>query len=163
MKPPAAFEQFWRSRNQRERRILIIGLALLMVMLVWLMLIDPALDARTRWQKDLPAMRDQLAQMRALSAEVSSLPVHAASSAATPALSRQTIERSLNDQGLKAQTLNLTDQGLSASFTDVPFGALPEWLQQSQSSARLVVTDAAISARERLGRVDARLTLQRVQ
>lgn len=161
---PASFERFWRSRNQRERRILIAGTALLSIMLIWLLLIDPALDARTRWQKDLPMMRDQLAQMRALSAQVSSLPARSASSPASAAeLSRTAIERSLNDQGLKAQTLNLTAQGLSASFADVPFGALTEWLQQSQSSARLVVTDAAISARERLGRVDARLTLQRAQ
>ena len=161
---PASFESFWRARNHREQRMLIAGTALLLAMLIWLLLIDPALDARTRWQKDLPVMRDQLAQMRALSAQVSSLPARSATSLASGnEWSRATIERSLNEQGLKPQTFNMTEQGLSTSFADVPFGALTEWLQQSQSSARLVVADAAISARERLGRVDARLTLQRAQ
>ena len=153
--------RFWRARNQRERRILALGMVLLLAVLLWLLLIEPALDARARWEKELPVMRNQLAQMRALANEISSLPARS-SNAPAAELSRQAVERSLTAKELKAQSLSVTGDGLSASFSDVSFSALTEWLQQWQSSAQLAVTDANVSARDRLGRVDARITLQRV-
>lgn len=155
------FSRFWSSRTDRERRILAAGVALLSLILLWLLLIDPALEARARWQKDLPELRNQLAQMRALSNEINSLPARPASAAAE--LSRPAIERSLNDKGLRPQSLTITDEKLTLSFTDVSFAMLTEWLQQWQSGAQLAVTDATVTARERLGRVDARLILQRAR
>jgi type II secretory pathway component PulM len=87
-----------------------------------------------------------------------------ASAAIAPVeLSRAAIERSLDDKGLKAQDLNISDDRVTARFTDVSFAALSEWLQQWQSSSQFAVSDATVSARDRLGRVDARLTLQRAQ
>lgn len=161
MKRTTAFLHFWQQRNARERRMLAAGLLVLLLLGVWLLLIDPAMQGRTRWHKDLPEMRNELAQMRVLSSEISKLPARTADT--LPALSKQSIERSLNDKGLKAQSLNVTERGVSVDFSDIPFAALTEWLQQSQSSAQLVVTDASVSARERIGQVSARVTLQRAQ
>ena len=157
----AAFGRFWQARNDRERRILVIGAVLLLLIIFWLLLIDPTLEARSRLQQQIPALRHQLAQMRALSAEMDKLPASAA--IAPVELSRAAIERSLDDKGLKAQDLNISDDRVTARFTDVSFAALSEWLQQWQSSSQFAVSDATVSARDRLGRVDARLTLQRAQ
>ena len=154
-----AFSRFWQARHPRERRILLAGALVLSALVIWLLLVEPALQARSRWHKELPALRDQLAQMRALSADIGSLP--ASDAAAATELSPATIERSLDAQGLKAQSLKLADDQLDVSFTDIPFASLAEWLRQSQSSAQLIVSDATVSARDRPGRVDARLTLQR--
>lgn len=159
-----AFGRFWQARNDRERRILSLGALLLLLMLFWLLLIEPALEARARLRQDLPELRKQLAQMRAISAVIGNLSARETiASAASTEISRAAIERSLNDKGLKAQNLSISDDRLMVNFTDVSFATLAEWLQQSQSSSQLVVSDASVSARERLGHVDARLTLQRVE
>ncbi len=158
------FRRFWSERAPRERRMLVIGVALLLLLAVWGVLVEPAQAGRERWQQALPQKRAELAQMRAIASEVSSQPAPATPSPATSAaLSRPALERSLQDRGLAAQNLVVSDSGLSASFTDVPFAALAEWLQQTQSSSRLIVTEATLTARDLPGRVDARLSLQHAQ
>ena len=155
--------EFWLARQPRERRMLGIGAAFLLMLLIWLSLIDPALEARSRWQQTLPALRSQLAQMRAIAAEMAAAPTRSTAAASAAALSRAVLERSLKEKGLQAQNLSVSDSRVAANFSDIPFAALAEWLQQTQSSARLMVTEASIVMRDLPGRVDARLTLQRAQ
>ena len=155
--------EFWMARQPRERRVLGIGAAFLLMLLIWLSLIDPALKARSRWQQTLPAWRSQLAQMRAIAAEIAASPARSTAAVPVAELSRAGLERSLREKGLQVQNLTVSDRRVSANFSDVPFAALTEWLQQAQSSVRLVITEANITARDLPGRVDARLTLQRAQ
>ena len=61
--------QRWHLMTPRERRIVIAGATLLGVALVWLLLFDPAWQARRALQAELPAMRGQLAQMEQLTDE----------------------------------------------------------------------------------------------
>lgn len=157
----SSFGHFWQARNDRERRILVTGAVLLLLIFSWLLLIDPALEARSRLRQEIPELRNQLSQMRALSVDMSKLPARTAT--APVALSRAAIERTLNDKGLKAQNLSISEDKVTASFSDVSFAALTEWLQQRQSSSQLAVSDATVSARDRLGRVDARLTMQKAR
>jgi len=42
---------FWNTRQPRERRILALGAALLLLLLIWWLLIEPASEARSRWQQ----------------------------------------------------------------------------------------------------------------
>ena len=151
---------FWNERTPRERNILIAGGLLLLLLLVWFVLVDPALDGRARWQKDLPALRADYAQMQSLAQQASSVP--AATGAAKPA-DRATIEHSLNDAGLKPQSLNVGDELVRARFTDVSFSALTDWLQRAQRDSRLVVSEASVNARERIDRVDASVSLKKLQ
>ncbi len=151
--------RFWQTRTPRERGILMAGGALLLLLLIWLLLVDPALDGRTRWQKDLPALRADYAQMQALAQQISAAPPPA--TASTPP-DRASIERSLNDAGLKPQSLNVSDALVSARFNDVSFSALTDWLQRAQRESRLVVSEASVSARERVDRVDAQVSLKRL-
>ena len=151
---------FWNERTPRERNILIAGGLLLLLLLVWFVLVDPALDGRARWQKDLPALRADYAQMQSLAQQASNVP--AATGAAKPAY-RATIERSLNDAGLKPQSLNVGDELVRARFTDVSFSALTDWLQSAQRDSRLVVSEASVNARERIDRVDASVSLKKLQ
>ena len=151
---------FWNERTPRERNILIAGGLLLLLLLVWFVLVDPALDGRARWQKDLPALRADYAQMQSLAQQASNVP--AATGAAKPA-DRATIERSLNDAGLKPQSLNVGDELVRARFTDVSFSALTDWLQRAQRDSRLVVSEASVNARERIDRVDASVSLKKLQ
>ena len=155
-----ADSRFWNERTPRERSILIAGGALLILLLVWFVGIEPALDGRARWQKDLPALRADYAQMQSLAQQASNAP--ASTTAAKPA-DRASIERSLNDAGLKPQSLSVGDELVRARFTDVSFSALTDWLQRAQRDSRLVVTEASVNARERIDRVDASVSLRRLQ
>jgi hypothetical protein len=47
------------------------------------------------------------------------------------------------------------------SFSDVPFSTLTDFLQKAQREQQLVITEATMSARDRIDRVDAKLSLQR--
>ncbi len=157
------FRELWNARQPRERRILSLGAALLLLLLIWLLLIEPASEGRMRWRQVLPTLRSQLAQMRAIASEITALPARATSVAPLADVSRPSLERSLKDKGLEIQNLAVSDSSVSVSFSNVTFAALTEWLQQVQSSVRLIVTDATITARDLPGRVDARLKLQRAQ
>ena len=152
-----AARRFWAERNVRERRILVIGAALLGLLLCWLLLVEPALEGRAYWQQRLPALRAERAQMQALAQQAAAAPpARAVQSPDRPAL-----ERSLAGAGLKPQALTVADALVRMKFADVSFSALADWLQQSQRDARLAVSEATVNARERVDRVDATLALRR--
>ena len=148
----------WQSRTLRERRVLLIGATLLAVLLIWWWLIDPALSTRKKMRQQLPELQAQSAQFQALANEVAELPT--APPAAQP-LSRQALEHLLTASGLKAQQITMADNTVTLNFSDVSFAALTEWLQKVQREQQLFVIEATVSARERLDRVDATLSLQR--
>ena len=153
-----ADSRFWEQRTPRERLTLMAGAAMLLGLLIWWLLIDPALDGRARWQKDLSALRADYAQMQSLAQQASAAP---ASTGAAKPTDRASIERSLNDAGLKPQSLNVGDELIRARFIDVSFAALTDWLQHAQRESRLVVSDASVNARERIDRVDASVSLHK--
>lgn len=147
----------WQSSTLRERRVLLIGAALLMALLSW-WLIDLSISARKKIQQQLPVLRAQSAQMQALAKEISALP--ASAPAALP-LSQQELERWLTDSGLKAQQITVAENIVTLNLSDASFSALTEWLQKMQREQRLFVTEVNVTARERLDRVDVTLSLQR--
>ena len=162
----AGMSNLWQQRSARERRVLAWGGMLLVIVLLWLLAIEPALDGRERWRKDLPQLRSEAAQVQALAQQLSSAPPRAtASAAASPTVDKAMLESSLAAQGLKAQALSVQDAGgvllVRVNLDDASFSALTEWLQQQQRASQLSVSEASVTARERLDRVDARLTLRR--
>lgn len=148
----------WQSRTLRERRVMLVGAGLLAVLLIWWWLIDPALSTRKKMQQQLPELRAQSEQVRALAKTITELP--ATVSAAQP-LSRPEIEHLLAEASLKAQQITVADNTVTLNFSDASFSALIEWLQKVQREQKLFVTEATVTARERLDRVDATLSLQR--
>ncbi len=155
-----ALSRFWVERNARERRILIAGSILLLLLLCWLLLIEPALDGRAYWRQRLPVLRAERAQMQLLARQTGTT---STPSRAAPPLDRPALERSLAAAGLKPQSLTMTDGLVRTHFTDVSFVALTDWLQQSQRNAQLAVSEATVSARTRVDRVDATLALRRLR
>lgn len=148
----------WQSRTLRERRVMLVGAGLLAVLLIWWWLIDPALSTRKKMQQQLPELRAQSEQVRSLAKKITEMP--ATVSAAQP-LSRPELERLLGEAGLKAQQITVADNTVTLNFSDASFSALIEWLQKVQREQQLFVTEATVTARERLDRVDAMLSLQR--
>ena len=148
----------WQGLRLRERRLLILGSTTVLALLCWFWMIDPAIKTRKKMQQQLPELRTQSVQLRALAQEVAALPLAAP---VTQSLSREELERSLMDAGLKAEQITLSDGRFTLRFSDVPFSTLTDYLQKAQREQQLAVTAATMTARDRLDRVDAKLSLQR--
>ena len=167
----ATWTSFWEARNARERSVLTIAGGLLLLLLVWLWLIDPALQGRAQLKKTLPALHAQLAQLQALTKEAAALPAASSEaksaansagtpSASTPSLSRSLLESSLARKGMKAQTLEINGELVQMKFSDVSFSALIAWLGEMQVAAQLAVNDATVVALTQSDKVDASLSLR---
>ena len=148
----------WQGFTLRERRLLILGSTTLLVLLCWFWVIDPAIKTRKKMLQQLPELRAQSVQLRALAQEVAALPPAAPVKQSS---SREELERSLMDAGLTAEQITLSDGRFILSFSDVPFSTLTDFLQKAQREHQMAVTEATITARDRIDRVDAKLSLQR--
>lgn len=154
----AASSAFWLERNARERKLLISAASVLTLGLLYALLIDPALQGRIQLEKNLPLLRQQAAELQALSKEVSGLTAQAAASVAP--MSRESIDAGLARKGLKAQSITLTADFAKVQLAAVPFANVLRWLDDAQKAERLMVLDANISALESPGSVNAVLTLR---
>ncbi len=148
----------WQGLMPRERRLLMLGGVALAVLLSWWWVIDPAIKMRKKMQQQLPELRAQSMQMRMLAQEAATLPP---AIPVAQSLSRQEIERLLMDSGLKVEQVTLTDSTFILNFSDVPFSGLTDYLQKAQREQQLTVIQVTITARDRIDRVDAKISLQR--
>ena len=149
---------FWSERNQREQRMLLVAMAVILLGLIYVVLLDPALSGRSDLEKRLPALRQQAAQVQALSKEASALSAKTVTS--PPAITRESIESSLTRQGLKPQSVSLTGELAKVQLNDVSFASTIDWLVEMQRSARLSVIDAKIDAQAQADKVNATFTLR---
>ncbi|WP_050808674.1 type II secretion system protein GspM [Collimonas fungivorans] len=137
--------QYWAQRNQRERRLLAGAGALILVAVIYLLLLDPALSGRARLQKDLPALRQQAAELQSLTAKALSLSGQAAERPAAP-LSKEAVETALKSKGLNPQSVALSGDMAKVQLSAVAFAGLLDWLDDAQKNAHWQVVDANISA-----------------
>lgn len=157
----ARWLSFWGARTQRERSVLGTGFMVLLAVLVWLILIDPAMQGRAQLQKELPVLREQLAQLQSMARELTKTGNSAAAPPSTTApLARQMLESSLARKGLRPQSLEHNGELVRLKLSDASFAALVEWLADIQTSTQLVVTDANVIATEKLDKVNASLSLR---
>jgi len=155
----AAISKAWQVRNQREKQWLTLAAAILISWLGWVLLVNPALRGRAHWQRELPTMQNELAQMRSLLSDISKLPPHSKESLVP--VSRQTLETSLVEKGLRAENLEIADGYVKARFIDISFSSFAELLQQWQITSQLVVEEVTVTARDRIDRVDVSVSLKR--
>lgn len=153
-----SFAEFWAARNARERMMLAAAATVATLGLIYAAMIDPALAGRERLRNDLPVLRQQVAQLQALSKEVSALSEKPAPS--TTAMTRESIEAALARNGLKPQSVILTGDHAKVQLAAVSFAATLAWLDDIQKSAPLSVVEANIVALAQTDTVDATLTLR---
>ncbi|MBC7499024.1 MAG: type II secretion system protein M [Herminiimonas sp.] len=149
---------FWMERNARERSMLTAAAAVVMFGLVYAFLLGPAIDSRNQLEKSLPPLRQQSAEMQALSRQAATLATTAAQPPAT--VSRESIDSSLARRGLKAQSVSLTDEALRVQLAPVSFAGLVDWLEEMRTTARMTVVEASFTAQAQTDMVNATLTLR---
>lgn len=149
---------FWNARNKREQNMLLAAIAVVVVGLIYVLLIDPALSGRADLEKKLPALRQQAAEVQSLAKEAGALSGKA--STPPPAITRESIEASLERKGLKAQSVSLTGELAKVQLNGVSFSSTVEWLTEMQRTSRVSVVDAIVEAQSQPDTVNASLTLR---
>lgn len=157
-KPSQSLAEFWAARGARERAMLAIAAAVAAFGAIYALLIDPALTGRSQLGKSLPVLRQQAAQMQALSKEAAALSGKAAPQAA--AISMESIEAALARHGLKPKSVALTGDIARVQLAAASFSGTLNWLDDMQKTALLSVADANIVALAQPGMIDATLTLR---
>jgi len=124
-----ALRDFWSQRAPRERLVLSVAAAVLLLVLVYLLLIEPAASGIPRLERSLPAARTQAEQLDRLLAEVASLKARPQVALVAPAEARASLERSLGAAGLKAAKIApLADGDLQIAFANVSYATWSSWL-----------------------------------
>ena len=149
---------FWNERNKREQNMLSVGIAAVVLALIYAVLLDPAMSGRKDLEKKLPALRQQSAEVQSLAREAQALGQKTA--APPPAVTRESIESALSAKGLKAQNVAVSGELVKAQLNGASFAALTEWLTEMQRTMRLSVLDANIEAQPQIDVVNASLTLR---
>jgi general secretion pathway protein M len=129
--------------------------------LIYAVLIAPAMTGRELLNKDLPLLRQQVAQLQALAKQAEAHSGKPAPAAA--AISRENIEAALARTGLKPQSVISTGDYTKVQLAAVSFAGTLTWLEEMQKTARLYVAEAEIVALAQPGLVDATLTLRQAR
>lgn len=151
--------EFWAARDARERAMLTVAAAVAVFGLFYALLIAPALNGRNQLNKNLPELRQQVAQLQALSKEAAAYSGQPAPPAM--AMSKESIEASLAGKGLKPQSVMLTGELAKVQLATASFTGTLEWLDDMQKTARLSVVEANIVALAQPDMVNAILTLRK--
>ncbi len=153
-----SFAEFWTARDARERSMVAVAALVVIFGLGYAVLIAPAMAGREKLNKNMPLLRQQVAQMRALSGEAAGL---AAKPATTqPALTRENIDAALARNGLKSQNVMLSGDFAKVQLANASFANTLYWLDEMQRTALLAVTDANIIALAAPDMIDATITLR---
>ena len=156
-----SFSDFWAVRDARERATLSAAAMAVVLGLTYLLLIEPALAGRKKMNNDLPHLRQQVAQLQALTKEAAVLSAMPAPAVAP--ISRKMIETALARNGLKPQSLLMTGDYAKVQLAAVSFASTLAWLDEMQKTAMLSVDDANIVALAQADLVDVMLTLRQAR
>jgi general secretion pathway protein M len=148
----------WLARTEQERRFLAVGGAVVLLAVLYLLLVDPALEGRTQLHRQLPQLRQQAAELQAMAQEANALA--RAPATQIPPITREAVDTSLNGRGLKPQSLSMTGEYIKLQLNNVSFAGLAGWLDEQRRANRVLVQDATVTALPVAGQVDASLTLR---
>ncbi|MES2535293.1 MAG: type II secretion system protein GspM [Pseudomonadota bacterium] len=153
-----SLSEFWAVRNVRERRYLLAAAAILLSALLYSLLIGPAITGIDQLNKALPALRQQVAQIRSLSQEAAGLTSQAPLSVVP--MTRASLEASLARKGLKPQSVSLTGDVAQVQLGSVSFAGTIDWLDDVQKTGLISVAEAKVVALAQPDMVDVTVMLR---
>ena len=138
----------WLARTEQERRFLAAGGAVVLAALLYLLLVDPAIEGRAQLRRQLPQLRQQASTL-AQAPETHVVP-----------LTRETVSSGLSGRGLNPESLSVNGEYIKLQLNNVAFANLATWLDEQRRANRLLVQDAVVTSLPAAGQVDASLTLR---
>ena len=155
---------WFASLAPREQRVVLAGTAVAVLVLVYLLVVEPVAAAFAERERRVESLQSQIEWMRGAAAEVASLRAGGARSRGgseqPPYLA---IDQALRGAGLpQPQRLEPDgDNGARLEFDAVPFDPLVQIIGRLRSESGLRVTRARIQRADAPGTVSARLTFER--
>jgi general secretion pathway protein M len=128
----APVQAWWRSLAERERRLVVVASAVLVVGVVWALLVQPAWRTLSRAPAELDRLETQLQTMQQLAAETQQL-------RAAPPITPDEASAALN-----AATARLGNRA-TLTLTGVGSGALRDWLTEARAGARAKPIEANLT------------------
>jgi len=156
----AALTQWFAARASREKRLLQLGGALAVAVLIYTVLWQPAWDGRARLTASLPLLQVQLAEVWQQADEARRLKAAAAVRAPTGMGLRDALAASLTQAGIATAHFTVLGKGVQVEAKDVPFGVWMTWLDQVRRTDRVRVVDAHASGEAQVGHASVSATLQ---
>jgi len=151
----------WRERSLRERAVLAALAALVLALLGYALLWQPAMDNVERLQQELPLMRSEWARMQAMAAELAASRSRTATVVPAGADLQAALQQSLQEMGLSAQKLTARPDGrITLEWHDAPFSRMADWLDQARQKWRVRVVEGHVERTAHPGDVNARLVLR---
>ena len=153
-----------QSLAPRERAIVLGGAGVVLIVLVYLLAVEPALRAFEVREQRVEALERELEWMRSAAAELEALGGAAAATGGSGRPPYLAVDRALREAGLpRPRTLEpVGAEGARLELEDVSFDALVRVLARLRAREALAATRAGFR-RSGLGRVDARVTLERAR
>lgn len=130
----------WRQVSAREQRLLLAGLALVLLALLWWVALAPALATLKAAEQQRSALSAQLQQMQRLQAQAKALQ-------AQPRIAlddaRRLLEASVKPLGNTAQ-LSVAGERATLTLKGATADALAQWLTQARLNAHVVPSEARL-------------------
>ena len=149
---------YWIARSEQERRYLAAGFGVALLALVYMGLIEPAVEGRARLQRSLPELRQQSAQLASMAVQARALSGQAPIPV-TP-MTRESLLASLTARGITPGSLTVTGEYARLQVTGVSFANLVSWLDAQRRESRLALQEGSFTAQDPVGQADANLTLR---
>lgn len=136
----------WQRLAPRERRLVWLATTMAALAVIWLVLLEPALETTSRLRASLPVLRAQAAQVEIVIAEARELS-RQAGTGATFAPSTTALNDSLQRAGLSDSTTLAALDALSweVTFVQAPLEPILLWLRDLPFELRLRAAEADLS------------------
>lgn len=140
-------KKIWLGRQPRERLMLSAGMALLVLVIAYLVLWQPAARGIRQLQTELPMLRTQNATMQLMAQEVSRLRGGSNASASLPPAERlNAVRQSLERAGLKSAAVELAGENrVRIRIDDVDYGSWANWLANAEGELGTRAASAIIT------------------
>lgn len=161
----ATWQAWWQERQPRERRILAAGAAVCLLMLAWVFVHKPLVDARTALVQGNARLAADLAQMRQI-AHLHQGDAPGGSSASAPRGGQSllaVVDGGLRDLGLGPSLRRIEPAGegrVRVRLEAVPFDPLVTWLETLAAGPGIDLAEIAASRTEYAGQVDVQMLIQ---
>ena len=152
--------QYWDARPLNERRIILTGTALLLPLLIYFVLWQPAHAAIAQLHAKLPRLRIQSEQMHKAAAQIAALR-HRPQLAVMNATAMTTaLEESATRHQLVLSTLSAQEPNSARlTISSLSFEKWLNWLRELQQAQHIRVNSLAITPLTESGMVSIRATL----
>ncbi len=155
-------KRYWERRASGERRAIALAALILLPLLAYMLLWQPARSAVARLNVSVPAMRAQAALLRDQTAEVAMIGHYPHPAVLDAAALMSVVETSAEQHQIRGAITTLDVQGgnsVRITLDSVPFDQWLHWLRDLQQEQHVRVDSAGIVALVQPGLVKINSTL----